>query len=102
RAARAASLQGKFKDMHDRLIAPQTAHTREAVIGYAKELGLDVAKFEKAYEDVNPQITTDLKQGEDAGVDSTPTVFFNDRKYEGPPYAKYLDMWIDEEIAVNR
>lgn len=102
RAALAASLQGKFKDMHDRLIAPQTAHTREAVIGYAKELGLDVAKFEKAYEDVNPQITTDLKQGEDAGVDSTPTVFFNDRKYEGPMMAKYIEMWIDEELAVNR
>ena len=102
RAALAASQQGKFKEMHDRLIAPQTTHSREAVIGYAKELGLDVAKFEKAYEDVNPQVTTDLKQGEDAGVDSTPTVFFNDRKYEGPMMAKYIEMWIDEELAVNR
>ena len=33
---------------------------------------------------VAPRSTSDLKQGEAAGVDSTPTMFFNDRKYEGP------------------
>jgi hypothetical protein len=35
-------------------------------------------------------------------VDSTPTLFFNDRRYEGPMLAKYIEMWIDEENAVNR
>jgi hypothetical protein len=35
-------------------------------------------------------------------VDSTPTVFFNDRRYEGPMLAKYIEMWVDEELAVNR
>jgi len=29
-------------------------------------------------------------------------LFFNDRKYEGPPVAKYIEMWIDEDLAVNR
>ena len=101
-AAIAAGLQGKFKDMHDRLFAPQAQLGRDGVLGYAKELGLDIPKFEKAYDDASPQVTADLKQGEDAGVDSTPTVFFNDRRYEGPMTAKYLEMWIDEELAVNR
>jgi protein-disulfide isomerase len=61
-----------------------------------------MAKFEKDYEAAGPQVTSDLKQGEDAGVDSTPTLFFNDRRYEGPMTAKYIEMWIDEEAAVNR
>ena len=101
-AALAASQQGKFKEMHDRLFAPQAAHGRDAVLGYAKELGLDMAKFQKSYDDVSPQVTTDLKQGEEAGVDATPTLFFNDRRYEGPMVAKYIEMWIDEDLAVNR
>jgi hypothetical protein len=35
-------------------------------------------------------------------VDSTPTLFFNDRRYEGPMTARYIEMWIDEDLAVNR
>lgn len=101
-AALAAAQQGKFKEMHEKLFAPQAAHSHDAVVGYAKELGLDIAKFQKAYDDASPQVTADLKQGEDAGVDATPTVFFNDRRYEGPMLAKYIEMWIDEELAVNR
>ncbi len=101
-AALAANQQGKFKEMHDKLFVPQAAHGRDAVMGYAKELGLDMAKFQKAYDDASPQVTADLKQGEDAGVDATPTLFFNDRKYEGPMVAKYIEMWIDEDLAVNR
>jgi protein-disulfide isomerase len=101
-AALAAARQGKFTEMHDKLFVPQTAHGRDAVMGYAKELGLDMAKFEKDYDDVSPQVTADLKQGEDAGVNATPTLFFNDRKYEGPLIAKYIEMWIDEDLAVNR
>jgi protein-disulfide isomerase len=101
-AALAASQQGKFKEMHDKLFVPQAPHGHDAVMGYAKELGLDMAKFQKAYDDAAPQVTTDLKQGEDAGVDATPTLFFNDRKYEGPMIAKYIEMWIDEDLAVNR
>jgi len=101
-AALAAGQQGKFREMHEKLFAPQAAHNHDAVTGYAKELGLDLARFQKAYDDASPQVTTDLKQGEEAGVDSTPTLFFNDRRYEGPMLAKYVEMWVDEELAVNR
>jgi protein-disulfide isomerase len=101
-AALAASEQGKFKEMHDKLFEETPRHSHEEVTGYAKALGLDVARFEKAFEAASTQVTMDLKQGETAGVDSTPTLFFNDRKYEGPMYPKYIEMWIDEELAVNR
>jgi len=101
-AALAASQQGKFKEMHDKLFAETPRHSRDDVFGYAKALGLDMAKFAPAYDVAAEQVASDLKQGDAAGVDSTPTVYFNDHKYEGPMMPKYLEMWIDEEIAVNR
>jgi protein-disulfide isomerase len=101
-AALAAHQLGKFKEMHDKLFEETPRHSHEDVVGYAKAIGLDPAKFEKAYEDAAIQVANDLKQGEIANVDSTPTLFFNDRKYEGPMHPKYIEMWIDEEVAVNR
>ncbi|HET9623632.1 MAG TPA: thioredoxin domain-containing protein [Kofleriaceae bacterium] len=100
-AALAANLQGKFGEMHDKLFEA-TSHSRDSVFGLAKEMGLDMAKFTKDFAAVDPQVTSDLKQAEDAGVDSTPSLFFNERKYEGPMHPKYIEMWIDEEVAVNR
>ena len=101
-AAYAANAQGKFKEMHSLLFekAPEQDHAH--VTEYAKQLGLDMTKFEADYNAFAPQVLADLKQGENAGVDSTPTLFFNDKKYEGPIHPKYIEMWIDEELAVNR
>jgi protein-disulfide isomerase len=101
-AALAAGQQGKFKEMHAVLFDKAPAHDHAAVDGYAKDLGLDMAKFEAAYAAEQGHVDADLHQGETAGVDSTPTLFFNDRKYEGPMHPKYIEMWIEEELAVNR
>ena len=101
-ASLAANAQGKFEDMHALLFQKAPDHDRAAVSGYAKELGLDTAKFEKDYDAMNAQVTADEKQGETAGVNSTPTIYFNDRKYDGPIAVKYIEAWIDEELAVNR
>jgi protein-disulfide isomerase len=101
-AVLAANAQGKFEEMHATLFDKAPAHNHAAVSGYAKELGLDTAKFEKDYDAMNAQVTADEKQGEAAGVNSTPTIYFNDRKYEGPIAVKYIEAWIDEELAVNR
>ncbi len=101
-AAVAANQLGKFKEMHEMLFARSPQHSKESVVGYAKELGLDPAKFDAAYTAAASQVASDLAQGEAVGVDSTPTLFFNDRKYEGPMHPKYIQMWIDEELAVNR
>lgn len=103
-AALAAAHQGKFRAMHDMLFAKAPQHDREKVFEYAKAIGLKMDKFEADYSDpaTMSQVKSDLAQGEQAGVDSTPTLFFNDRKYEGPLHLKYIEMWIDEELAVNR
>jgi protein-disulfide isomerase len=101
-AALAANAQGKFKQMHDILFDKTPQHDHEHVTEYAKSIGLDMAKFEADYLAAASQVASDVKQGEAAGVDSTPTLFFNDRKYEGPMHPKYIEMWIEEELAVNR
>lgn len=101
-AALAAHQLGKFKPMHDALFDRSPRHKREDVIGYAKEIGLDPAQFEAAYNAAIAQVNTDVAQGDAAGVEATPTLFFNDRKYEGPLHPKYIAMWVEEELAVNR
>ena len=101
-AAIAAYQQGKFKEMHAKLFDVMPRHRRENLMSYAKELGLDMAKFEADYNAAGAQVENDRAQGETAGVESTPTVYFNDRKYEGPLNPKYIGMWIEEETAVNR
>lgn len=101
-AALAANTMGKFHEMHDILFAKSPAHTRDDIMGYAKQLGLDLTQFAKEYEAKATQVALDVAQGDAAGVNSTPTLFFNDRKYEGPLHPRYLELWIDEELAVNR
>lgn len=101
-AALAAHQQGKFKEMHRLLFERSPQHSKDAVLGYARELGLDVVKFEADYNAAATHVAGDLGQGDAVGVQATPTLFFNDRKYEGPMHPKYISMWIEEELAVNR
>jgi len=100
--ALAAAQLGKFHEMHDILFAKSPNHTKDDIMGYAKDLGLDAGQFAAAYDAQASHVASDIAQGDAAGVDSTPTVFFNDHKYEGPMHPKYIEMWIDEELAVNR
>src|SRR4029078_498247 len=44
-AAEAAASQGKFWEMHDTLFEHQDALEADDIVGYAKEIGLDVPKF---------------------------------------------------------
>lgn len=101
-AALAAHQLGKFKEMHELLFKNSPRHNREAVMEYAKEIGLDPAQFEAAYNAAVAQVNTDVAQGDAAGVEATPTLYFNDRKYEGPMHPRYIAMWVEEELAVNR
>ena len=101
-ASLAAAAQGKFEEMHRTLFEKAPAHAKQDVAAYAAELGLDPAKFAADYEAASTQVTSDVAQGEANGVDSTPTLFFNDHRYDGPMLPEYIEMWIDEELAVNR
>jgi protein-disulfide isomerase len=101
-AALAAHAQHKFKEMHDMLFEHQRERSHDDIFGFAKTLGLDMAKFEADYNAQAAHVDAQRAQGQNAAVSSTPTLYFNDRKYEGPMSIRYLEMWIDEELAVNR
>src|SRR5690606_9129018 len=89
-AAIAANQMGKFKEMHKLLFERSPAHTKEAVIGYAKEIGLDPAAFEAAYDAAAAHVAADVGQGDSVGVQATPTMSLNDRNYDGTLPRKYL------------
>ena len=84
-AALAAGEQGKFWEMHDLLFQNQKNLGREALTGYAKQLGLDVAQFDAALDSHKfaSQVDLELKEGQDNGITGTPSFFINGKKLVG-------------------
>jgi protein-disulfide isomerase len=94
--------RAKWADFHHMLFDRMPQHNKDFVTKYAAQAGFDTSKFLEAYQAANSHVTADQAQGDKNGVKSTPTLFFNDRKYEGPMSPEYIGMWIEEELAVNR
>jgi protein-disulfide isomerase/uncharacterized membrane protein len=84
-AAECAAQGGKFPAFANLLFANQGKLDDASLRGYAKEVGLDLDAFDKCI--ASPQaaerVTADIKEGQKAGVRSTPTFFINNRKLEG-------------------
>lgn len=86
-AAEAAGKQNKFFEMSDKLFANQEVWSKQAnhnatFIQYAKELKLDVDKFQKDMDskEVKERVQNDFISGNNAQVDSTPTFYLNGKK----------------------
>ena len=108
-AAEAAGLQGKYWEMHDLLYAKQSewADVATNVVvsknfdGYAKTLGLDVAKFDTDINSasVKARVQKDIDSGNAAQVDHTPTFFINLTQIRNPAsYAEFKSV-IDAALA---
>ena len=84
-AALAAQAQGKFWEMHDLLYAGFPDISRDRVMGYAKQIKLDMNRFTSELDShkYKARVLSEEKEGTDAGVGGTPTFFFNGRKYNG-------------------
>jgi len=85
-AAEAAALQGRFWDMHDLLFHRQKALEDDDLRGYARELGLDAARFEADWrgELVLERVRRDVESGIASGeVLGTPTLFIDGVVYAG-------------------
>jgi protein-disulfide isomerase len=85
-AAEAAARQGRYWEMHELLFHRQKALEDDDLRGYAGELGLDVARFDRdrADPDVLARIERDVASGEATGVvRGTPTLFIDGVLYEG-------------------
>jgi protein-disulfide isomerase len=83
-AAEAAGAQGAFWPMHDLLFERQERLTDAALRGYAESLGLDgdrvVGEPAQAFGD---RVEADFADGLAAGVEGTPTLFIDGRRYTG-------------------
>jgi protein-disulfide isomerase len=81
-AAEAARAQGKFTEMHDLLFANRRALEDDDLIGYGRELGIDIADDLRSgrYAD---RVREDYEAGLAAGVQGTPTFFIDGKKYGG-------------------
>ncbi len=98
KATIAAQKQGKFWEMHDLLFKNQDKLPTANFADYAKKIGLDVKRFEAdmASKETEKKIDADIAEGRKAGVDSTPSVYVNDRRFVFPP--DQLGPYVQEEL----
>jgi protein-disulfide isomerase len=89
--AEAAATAGRFWEMHDALYEHQDALDDRSLVRYAKALGLDDAVIESALRgDFATRIRRDFSGGVRSGVNGTPCLFINGRRYDGPRDAASL------------
>lgn len=102
-ASLAAREQGKYWEMHDILIKRSPKLERASLVGYAKELGLDVKRFTEALDaqKFKKEIDADLKLATDMDLYNTPTFYINGRQVVGERPFEYLKKIIDEELRAS-
>ncbi len=83
-AAEAANAQGKFWEMHDLLFANQDKFSDTYFDTLAKQLNLDMTKFDAALSSGTyaNRVNEDVTAGTAFGVDATPTFFLNGQKLD--------------------
>jgi protein-disulfide isomerase len=81
-ASLAAQAQGKFWEMHDKLYANFRSINKVRILEWAQELGLDMTRFKTDLDSHKylARVMAEEKQGEDAGVEGTPTFYINGKK----------------------
>ena len=84
-ASLAAHAQGKFWAMHDVMFANRPKLSRESILAWAKEIGLDMKRFTADLDSdaIKKAVARDRANGDKAGVEGTPTVFLNGQRYNG-------------------
>jgi protein-disulfide isomerase len=85
-AAEAAARQDRFWEMHVLLFRNQLRLDVGDLARYAARLVLDLGRFEVDLADpvTVARIERDVESGIQSGVDGTPTLFIDGRRYQGP------------------
>jgi protein-disulfide isomerase len=99
-AAEAAREQGKFWEMHDRLMAHQSSLSASLFESTAREIGLDLPRFKKALEAHAGarRIDEDGALASSVGASGTPTLFINCRRLAGAyPFETFKPI-VEEEL----
>lgn len=108
-AAEAAGLQDKYWEMYSLLYVRQSDWSDHVnpdglFLGYANELGLDTAKFtaDLTQSELGERISTDIRDGNLLGVDSTPTFFLNGKMYNGSMSYEAIKSEIEKILTTTR
>ncbi len=99
-ASAVAAKQGKFWEFHDRLFAEQKNLKLDAFKRHAREIGLDVDRFEKEFLDIDNKkiVDADAAEAKALGVTGTPAFFINGRFLNGAkPFEEFAKL-INEEL----
>lgn len=100
--ARCAQEQGKFWSYHDKLFLLDQRSFQEAeLFDIAREISLDISKFTECVGSgrAGALVQADQVAGLRAGVQGTPTFFFNGVKIQGAPDAEALNYIVDQFLA---
>jgi protein-disulfide isomerase len=100
-AATAAQKQGKFWPYSDKVWENSDNLTPAVLEKIAKEVGLDVARWrsDMASTEIKGAVSLDKADGGTLGINSTPTIYINGRKYTGRNDMESMCDWIDEELG---
>ena len=103
-AARAAQEQDKFWEYHDVLYQNQGtensgAFSDENLVGFAREAGLDVERFEEGFDSgkYEPVVDQIFRNAQDAGIQGTPSFDINGRVLVGAQSLEVFEQIIEEE-----
>lgn len=99
-ALEAAAQQGRFWDLHDRVLSEPARLGRRGLAEHAMQLGLDPAELLRPNsEQHDAKVRDDFQSGIDSGVQGTPGVFINGlRLLRAPTLPQLLDA-IDRAAA---
>jgi protein-disulfide isomerase len=99
-ASLAANAQGKFWPLHDKMFANYRQLSKENILRWAAELGIDIQTFKADIESgkYRTVIDREVNEGSGAGVMGTPAFFINGKRYNGPFELEMLKPIIDAEL----
>jgi protein-disulfide isomerase len=111
RAVEAAAQQGQFEPMFQKMFATQLewggkhdgaeqVPADDTFRGFAVDLKLDMAKYDKAYDDAATlkRVRQDLDDGKAFGVTGTPTFFLNGKMFDPTSY-EHIVQSLDAALA---
>jgi protein-disulfide isomerase len=95
--AEEAGRQGVFWPAHDMLYENQDALGDDNLRDYGQRLGLDVSALRESFRGrFTEKIRRDFLGGVRSGVNGTPTLFINGRRYDGPLDAESIVRTLEE------
>ena len=99
--ARCAGQYGKFWPAHDIIFVNQRSLDKESLIKYGKQVGLTEEQMQTCWNspDIAAKIKDDIQLAQRIGVDSTPSIYINGKKYLGDKSYAGLRAELERQLA---